>query len=121
MRKPCTPDTFAGREDWENPYVFGRNKEPGHELALPYDDCAGALQGGGSPWRLVLDGRWKFHWVKRPEDRPVDRAAHPGEELPHHCAFVDAPFSDRSLRLDCGDHVVVAPDRSGELWTRFVA
>jgi DNA-binding MarR family transcriptional regulator len=45
---------------------------------------------------------------------------HPGEELPHHCAFVDAPFGDRSLRLDCGDHVVVPPDRSGELWKRFV-
>lgn len=72
MRKPCTPDSFAGREDWENPYVFGRNKEPGHVLALPYDNCADAMQGGDSPWRLVLDGRWKFHWVKRPEDRPVD-------------------------------------------------
>jgi DNA-binding MarR family transcriptional regulator len=23
---------------------------------------------------------------------------------PHHCAFVDAPFGDRELRLDCADH-----------------
>lgn len=23
---------------------------------------------------------------------------------PHHCAFVDAPFGDSQLRLDCGDH-----------------
>ncbi|MER3418788.1 MAG: MarR family transcriptional regulator, partial [Chloroflexota bacterium] len=23
---------------------------------------------------------------------------------PHHCAFVDAPFGDRSIRLDCPDH-----------------
>jgi DNA-binding MarR family transcriptional regulator len=30
--------------------------------------------------------------------------AHPGSERPHHCAFVDAAFGDRELRLDCGDH-----------------
>lgn len=23
---------------------------------------------------------------------------------PHHCAFVDAPFGDADLRVDCGDH-----------------
>lgn len=26
-------------------------------------------------------------------------------QRPHHCAFVDAPFGDRDLRLDCPDHV----------------
>lgn len=30
--------------------------------------------------------------------------AHPGARRPHHCAFVDAPFADGTLRLDCGDH-----------------
>lgn len=29
---------------------------------------------------------------------------HPDGEHPHHCAFVDAPFGDRELRLDCADH-----------------
>lgn len=32
--------------------------------------------------------------------------AHPQDpERPHHCAFVDAPFGDRSIRLDCPDHL----------------
>ncbi|HXF98241.1 MAG TPA: MarR family transcriptional regulator [Gaiellaceae bacterium] len=30
--------------------------------------------------------------------------AHPDPDRPHHCAFVDAPFGDRELRLDCADH-----------------
>ncbi|MGH6811684.1 MAG: MarR family winged helix-turn-helix transcriptional regulator [Methylocella sp.] len=29
---------------------------------------------------------------------------HPEPEAPHHCAFVDAPFGDRALRLDCAEH-----------------
>lgn len=30
--------------------------------------------------------------------------AYPGSEQPHHCAFVDAPFGHRLLRLECPDH-----------------
>ena len=29
---------------------------------------------------------------------------HPNPDAPHHCAFVDLPFGDRDLRLDCPDH-----------------
>jgi DNA-binding MarR family transcriptional regulator len=29
---------------------------------------------------------------------------HSDPERPHHCAFVDASFGDRALRLDCADH-----------------
>ncbi len=29
---------------------------------------------------------------------------HDDPQRPHHCAFVDAPFGDRQLRLDCVDH-----------------
>ncbi|HXF71574.1 MAG TPA: MarR family winged helix-turn-helix transcriptional regulator [Actinomycetota bacterium] len=35
--------------------------------------------------------------------------AHPDDpERPHHCAFVDAPFGERSIRIDCPDHVPAA-------------
>lgn len=34
---------------------------------------------------------------------------HDDAERPHHCAFVDAPFGDRNLRVDCGDHEPAAP------------
>jgi len=30
---------------------------------------------------------------------------HPDPVRPHHCAFVDAPFGDLHLRMDCPDHV----------------
>lgn len=30
---------------------------------------------------------------------------HPNPVRPHHCAFVDAPFGDLHLRMDCPDHV----------------
>jgi DNA-binding MarR family transcriptional regulator len=46
--------------------------------------------------------------------------AHPDRHRPHHCAFVDAPFGDRQLRLDCPDH-----DDAGaaveHVWQAFVA
>jgi Mn-dependent DtxR family transcriptional regulator len=35
--------------------------------------------------------------------------AHPDDpERPHHCAFVDAPFGERSIRIDCPDHAAAA-------------
>jgi DNA-binding MarR family transcriptional regulator len=40
--------------------------------------------------------------------------AHPGSEHPHHCAFVDAPFGDRALRLDCADHEAASPEKALE-------
>lgn len=30
--------------------------------------------------------------------------AHPDPDRPHHCAFVNAPFGDRNLRIDCPDY-----------------
>lgn len=30
-------------------------------------------------------------------------SVHDDPERPHHCAFVDAPFGERALRLDCAD------------------
>ncbi|MER6434536.1 MarR family winged helix-turn-helix transcriptional regulator [Streptomyces sp900105245] len=31
--------------------------------------------------------------------------AHPRTDKPHHCGFVDNPFDDAELRLDCPDHM----------------
>jgi DNA-binding MarR family transcriptional regulator len=36
--------------------------------------------------------------------------AHRGGAQPHHCALVDLPLSDEHLRVDCPDHVAVAPE-----------
>ncbi|GIX49383.1 MAG: MarR family transcriptional regulator [Candidatus Tectimicrobiota bacterium] len=42
-------------------------------------------------------------------------------QRPHHCAFVDAPFGDGALRLDCPDHQAATPHEAARLWQAFVA
>ncbi|NLX37823.1 MAG: DUF4981 domain-containing protein [Chloroflexi bacterium] len=58
--------------DWENPQVVGRNKEPGHATLLPFADVASAISGDWtrSPWYRSLDGEWAFHWAPNPAEAP---------------------------------------------------
>jgi beta-galactosidase len=60
--------------DWENQAVFRINKEEPHAVKMPFPDAQSALtkKRMESPWCQVLNGEWKFHWVPRPEERPVD-------------------------------------------------
>ena len=60
--------------DWENPLVFSRNAEPPHCTLMPYETMEEALAGQRflSPCCLMLNGRWKFHWVSKPADRPAN-------------------------------------------------
>ncbi|MFO7975548.1 MAG: hypothetical protein R6V12_13030, partial [Candidatus Hydrogenedentota bacterium] len=69
-----TRQAFAETPDWENPRIFGRNKEPYHCTLLPYPDKASACIGTreASPWHQSLNGMWKFHWVGQPDHRPRD-------------------------------------------------
>jgi DNA-binding MarR family transcriptional regulator len=46
--------------------------------------------------------------------------AHPGAARPHHCDFVDAPFADGDLRLDCEDHEAATPEAELLAWSAFV-
>ncbi|QDU56040.1 glycoside hydrolase family 2 TIM barrel-domain containing protein [Aeoliella mucimassa] len=64
----------AESHDWENPHTIGINKLPGRVFSMPYATATEALK---TPWRdssqvQSLNGAWKFHYSKRPEDRPVD-------------------------------------------------
>jgi beta-galactosidase/beta-glucuronidase len=58
--------------DWENPAIFGRNKEPAHVTLLPYPDEASALIGDrqASPYLQLLNGRWKFAYAPNPTSAP---------------------------------------------------
>ncbi len=60
--------------DWENPEVFGRNKEPAHSTLMPYPDRETALRCDRfqSDYYRTLNGKWKFHWVRKPAERPED-------------------------------------------------
>jgi DNA-binding MarR family transcriptional regulator len=44
---------------------------------------------------------------------------HRGEALPHHCEFVDAPFGDGELRLDCPDHATAPAEQADHTWRVF--
>ncbi len=61
-------------EDWENPEMVGWRKEAGHATLMPFQDIETALKGvpEDSAYYQSLNGKWKFHWVRKPADRPVD-------------------------------------------------
>jgi DNA-binding MarR family transcriptional regulator len=46
---------------------------------------------------------------------------HDNPTRPHHCAFVDAPFGDGELRLDCPDHAAAPPEQAAATWHAFRA
>ena len=52
--------------DWENPAVLGINKLPYHAtLQLPSLEKA-------CKEIIPLDGKWRFHWSRNPDERPAD-------------------------------------------------
>jgi len=46
---------------------------------------------------------------------------HDNPARPHHCAFVDAPFGDGELRLDCPDFRTAADEQAAQTWLAFRA
>jgi beta-galactosidase len=64
--------------DWEDPQIVGRNKEPAHATLVPYADAETALVGGYidrhgravSPLSKPLNGDWRFHWSPDPASAP---------------------------------------------------
>ena len=58
--------------DWENPAVFAINKEDPHVTMMPYANTEQALAGDitASPYYKLLNGDWKFDWVRKPADTP---------------------------------------------------
>ncbi len=48
--------------NWENSEIFKINKEDGHVIAMPYDDGVSAAEKSDSPYKMTLNGMWKFHW-----------------------------------------------------------
>jgi beta-galactosidase len=71
----------SSSNDWENQHIIGINKLDGHVTFIPYSN-KNEMMGDPSfaqPWQrtkssryLLLNGKWKFHWAKQPEDRPVN-------------------------------------------------
>ncbi len=69
-QKPSTAYTH----DWENEQIFEVNKEEPHSSFFPYRSTDLAIrserQDAGN--FIDLNGKWKFSWVRIPDERPVD-------------------------------------------------
>lgn len=62
--------------EWNDPAVFEWGTEPAHASLMPYETHAQAMHADrlDSPYRLSLDGEWKFHWSENPAARMLDFA-----------------------------------------------
>ena len=64
----------AGLE-WEDPQVNAINREPARTYTMPLASVADALTDAlepETPYKLSLNGDWKFRWSGSPERRPAD-------------------------------------------------
>ncbi|MEV5933033.1 glycoside hydrolase family 2 TIM barrel-domain containing protein [Streptomyces sp. NPDC052079] len=64
----------AAPPEWNDFGVFRLGTEPPHTTLTRYADVRQAVAGDRtrSPYRLSLDGDWKFAYADRPDDRDVD-------------------------------------------------
>lgn len=64
----------ANIPDWENQHVIQKNRLPARATFVPYPDEATARHCDPeiSPYRLSLNGGWKFRWSPCPQERPAD-------------------------------------------------
>ncbi len=69
----CTSVAFAQNNEWEDPTVIAKNKMPGRATSYSFTNEADALAGNRETSRMIsLNGTWKFNFVKREQDRPLD-------------------------------------------------
>ena len=71
----------TSHNDWENERIYAINKEEGRATFIPFANSEEmkADPAYTRPWErtrssryLLLNGNWKFNWVKQPSERPVD-------------------------------------------------
>lgn len=62
------------KNDWENPKMFNQNKEAPHASMMPFSNIHKALteKHQASVYYKSLNGTWKFNWVRKPSERPID-------------------------------------------------
>ncbi len=68
----------ADLPEWQDKNAFRGGQIEPHALVVPYAQGAGAEQAirgfkyNQSPFYLDLNGKWDFHWVQGPDNRPAD-------------------------------------------------
>jgi beta-galactosidase len=59
-------------EEWNDLNILQVNREKPHATLVPYSSPKDAFERGKSPWIQSLNGDWKFNWVRKPADRPIN-------------------------------------------------
>ena len=65
---------YTPHPDWESPEHLSEGREESRAFFVPFASRAEALKGerkDSGRW-MSLNGNWKFHWVPKPDERPVD-------------------------------------------------
>lgn len=70
----CTYSAAENQPEWQSQYTMGLNKLSPHTYVLPYENESMIIKGDykSSPYYQSLNGKWKFNWVKNPDNRPKD-------------------------------------------------
>ncbi len=65
---------FAQPEPWQDHTVFRINKEDAHVTLFPFESKEAAINNNKeeSVWYQSLNGLWKFKFVPKPSERPLD-------------------------------------------------
>ncbi|WKN32485.1 glycoside hydrolase family 2 TIM barrel-domain containing protein [Porifericola rhodea] len=64
----------ADGSEIQDPNIVGINKLAPHSLLIPYADKKQALEDTpeASPYYQLLNGKWKFYFSEKPDERPLD-------------------------------------------------
>jgi beta-galactosidase len=69
----CATTLFAQNNSWEDPAYIAKNKLPGRATSYSYKSADDALNCDRETSRMIsLNGIWKFNFVEKEEDRPLD-------------------------------------------------
>lgn len=68
------PVVAQKQPEWQSQYAIGLNKLNPHTYVWPYANGQDVQKGDyeQSPYYKSLNGKWKFHWVKNPDNRPKE-------------------------------------------------
>ena len=60
--------------EWQDPEIVEVNRVKPHATFFPYESYEKALDNNRHKSQNFIDlnGKWKFNWVKKPADRPID-------------------------------------------------
>ena len=66
--------TDNNQPEWQSQYAIGQNKLAPHAYVWPFENEKALSERNheSSPWYQTLNGKWKFHWTKNPDNRPKD-------------------------------------------------